>query len=227
MNKNIILLISLVSVLPVIFLITEYSNFNNDSTNIPNNDWVIIPNEKIGPLIKNDIDKQDAVKVVKNAFGEKNVKQLNFSIGEGQTIPGFAIYPNTENEIDFYITNKEILFKLPAYNTYFDSNPDLSSQIKWKISNGIKIGSTLSEVQKINGKSFNLSGFEWDYPGVVSSWLNGSIASELSVVFQQTAKKQPSGYEQILGNVIISSDNPVLRETDPVVNFIYIKWDFK
>lgn len=223
MKKNIILLIALVFGLLVVVLLAKDSGSKNPLSN----DWMIIPSERIGPLIRKNLTEQNTVKNIQDAFGLENIKETEFSIGEGETILGFSIYHNTENEIEFHVNNKGVLFKFPSYNSYFYNNPDLSSQIKWEISNGVKIGSSISEVQKINGKVFELSGFEWDYPGVVSAWLDGKLPSELSIVFRQTATEIPTQYEQITGDKIISSDNSVLQKTNPVVNFIYIKWDFK
>lgn len=222
MKKNIKLIISAVFVFFVAFLFVKSIYLNKLNTN----DWIIIPNERIGSLNRASIHKQEILKDIKKAFGSENVKETEFSIGEGSSLSGFSIYPNTENEINVHFDETSILFKFPGYNSYFSSNDILSSKTKWQIYNGVKIGSSISEIQKINGKTFELSGFEWDYPGVVSTWLGGKLPNELSIAFKQTASETPIGYDQIVGDKIITSDNTVLQKTDPVVNFVYIKWDF-
>lgn len=222
MNKSLKIIVILIAIFIIGFSLSMNRTKN---TTIPN-DWLIVPSKKIGPIYRKDIDSKNALQKIRNIFGESNIQSTQLSIGEDINIAAYSIYPNTENEIKFHINDKSILFKFPSYNSYFIFNQELSLKAKWRLDNDIKIGDPISKIQKINGEPFELSGFEWDYPGVVQTWRGGSIPDELSIVFIQKAKDLPDNYSEITGEKNIISDNPVLQAVDPVVNFMYIKWDW-
>src|SRR5262249_12263360 len=47
----------------------------------------------------------------------------------------------------------------------------------WEGPNGIKIGTRLAELEKLNGGPFTISGFGYNYGGNVLSWDGGKLAS--------------------------------------------------
>ena len=55
----------------------------------------------------------------------------------------------------------------------------LSETSTWIAPNGLKIGMTLTEVEKLNGKPFTLSGFDWDYGGYVTDWKGGALGADI------------------------------------------------
>jgi hypothetical protein len=55
----------------------------------------------------------------------------------------------------------------------------LSDTSTWIAPNGLKIGMTLAEVEKLNGKPFTLSGFDWDYGGYVTDWKGGALGADI------------------------------------------------
>jgi hypothetical protein len=55
----------------------------------------------------------------------------------------------------------------------------LSDTSTWVAPNGLKIGMTLAEVEKHNGKPFTLSGFDWDYGGYVTDWKGGAFGAAI------------------------------------------------
>lgn len=216
----------IIVVLILIFFVGfSLSMKGNKSTNI-SSDWLIVPSEKIGPIYRKDINQKNALEKIQNAFGERNIQPTQFSIGEEKNIKGYSIYPNTENEIKFHINDGGVLFKFPSYNSYFIFNEELSPKINWTLNNDIKIGDPISKIEKINGRIFELSGFEWDYPGIVQTWRGGNIPNELSIVFIQRTNDLPINYKEITGEKNIKSDNFVLRSVEPIVSFMYIKWDW-
>ncbi|WP_333823768.1 hypothetical protein [Pinisolibacter sp.] len=55
----------------------------------------------------------------------------------------------------------------------------LSDTSTWVAPNGLKIGMTLAEVEKLNGEPFTLSGFDWDYGGYVTDWKGGTLGADI------------------------------------------------
>jgi len=51
---------------------------------------------------------------------------------------------------------------------------------KWHLANKISIGTSLQELEELNGKAFQLAGFQWDYSGTVVNWMGGALDSELT-----------------------------------------------
>ncbi|MEI2428643.1 hypothetical protein RDV84_00415 [Lysobacter yananisis] len=47
---------------------------------------------------------------------------------------------------------------------------------RWRLDNGLKMGQTLSELTRLNGKPLRFFGLDWDYGGVVSDWNGGALA---------------------------------------------------
>lgn len=47
---------------------------------------------------------------------------------------------------------------------------------RWKTPQGVSIGTTLKELEKLNGGPFKLAGFAWDYEGAIISWEEGKMS---------------------------------------------------
>jgi hypothetical protein len=63
---------------------------------------------------------------------------------------------------------------------------------------GIGIGTTLKALERLNGRPFQLAGFDFDYSGTVTSWLGGRLgkvsgpACEIKVRLLPDLPKSPS-----------------------------------
>lgn len=95
----------------------------------------------------------------------------------------------------------------------------------WNVA-GVTLGSSLAEVQKINGKPFLINEFGTDAGGFVANWKGGTLSRPLGgcrfgVRFGRDDDHSPSGDR-------ISSDNAELVKWGPVVTQIELifpgKW---
>ncbi len=77
----------------------------------------------------------------------------------------------------------------------------------------IKIGNSLAEVEALNGNSFMLVGFEVDrdIAGKVTDWKGGKLTNHI-VQFEVTKDLPIEEYQQIMGDVPISSNHPVMKK---------------
>jgi hypothetical protein len=96
----------------------------------------------------------------------------------------------------------------------------------WITASGIKIGMTVDELEKLNGKPFMLWGFGWDYGGGISNWNKGKL-DEMGIRVELTegdltGKVSEKEYGQILGDHEISSDHPVIKKIQPRVHRISV-----
>jgi hypothetical protein len=95
----------------------------------------------------------------------------------------------------------------------------------WNVA-GVTIGSSLAEVQKINGKPLLVNGFDSDFAGFVVNWKGGTLARPLPggcrvrVRFGKDDDRSASGDR-------ISSDNAELVKWGPVDTQIEVNFPSK
>ena len=173
----------------------------------PKEDWVLIPNQKAGPITATSTE-EDLIKI----FGAKNVTTQEEEYGEGEVIVMTTLFKGTNKELVVYWNDIDNL-----------KNPERvvvhSNSTMWKTENNIVVGTSLQELEKLNGKPFKLYGFGWDYEGTISSWDGGALAEKYGIskgfVGQLATEKAPGeGYGDILGDSEFSSDHKVIQTRD-------------
>lgn len=97
----------------------------------------------------------------------------------------------------------------------------------WRLSPGIRIGSSLAEIEKLNGRPFMLAGFEWDYGGTVGSWEGGHLdtlwGKHVLLRFKVDSAADPALVQQVLGDRLFPSSHPAMRALDPRVYDILVR----
>jgi hypothetical protein len=91
----------------------------------------------------------------------------------------------------------------------------------WMLDNGIKIGTDLKELVKLNGKQFTFSGFDWDYGGY-ATFEKGKLENDCySIKLYYNYKDLfESEWNQIVGDKVVSTSNPVLKKIKVYVDSI-------
>jgi hypothetical protein len=96
-------------------------------------------------------------------YGASNVVDQDVDVGEGEIEPETVLFPkDPERRI-------EILWKVQDQKTSpaFATIRGVAS--RWHGMRGISLGTSLKELEDLNGRPFSLSGFGWDYAGTVNS----------------------------------------------------------
>ena len=163
----------------------------------PMADFSIVPGQRVGRITATSTEAD-----IKSLYGDDQVEYRSVYIGEGESQPGIAVFPNTPNEL-------EIVWDIAAAT----GNPEFirisKKDTKWRTLQGVTVGTTLEELEQINGKPFNLYGFGWDYSGLVSDWRGGKLDSHLIIALE------PDDWEkvgpEVSGDVVFSSDDPKVR----------------
>ncbi len=173
---------------------------------------------KISPILGHTTSEKSLI----GYFGAKNVKRQKVQLGEGETADGTVIYPNDAKRRASFVwknTKKRDL----AETIYVCDTPSL-----WRLPNQITTGTSLIELEKMNGKPFKMSGFDWDYGGNVLSWNGGKLESALksksgkvSATLQlvPTSKHYP---DELIGDREILSSNANMRKLNPTVGTVNI-----
>jgi hypothetical protein len=97
---------------------------------------------------------------------------------------------------------------------------------KWRTREGISLGSTLKEIERLNGSPFRLVGFAFDYSGTITDCEGGQLGVLgsartvrlliLRLAPSDEARRRPE-YGEVLGDRDFSSSNPAMQALNPSV----------
>lgn len=171
--------------------------------------WIVDPNAGVGGITSGS-SKDDLAKI----FGAENVESYEVPVGEGMTVEGTRIFGGTKNEV--LIEWKQS----GAPERITISMPETD----WRTKDGITVGTSLDEVEKVNGCPFKLTGFEWDYPGRTVSWEEGKLPGALQLEFDYSNTLSLEEEMQVMGDRDLSSDHPVMKKKGLKVRTLFVRW---
>lgn len=191
--------------------------------------WEIIPKVCVSSITANT-SESDLISI----WGSTNVQRVKY-------------YPDEATELETD-SARTILFpaepekKLIIYWTDLKYNRISRIEIRgkkslWHTSHGITLGTTLKQLEEINGKNFTQSGFGWDGAGFIYSWDGGILGTEfgdasvhaptdISFSMRDPDSNQVSQeeYRALSGEAHFSSNHPVLQRINSGVSNIFINW---
>jgi hypothetical protein len=176
--------------------------------------WSITPN-RFGPISPQTMEND-----LRRDFGDSTVVRVRVELGEGETTPGTVLFPSDS------LRRAEIIWR----DTLNRRSPGRivlrGNRSQWQASRGISLGTTLQELERLNGRSFTLAGFGWDYAGVVTDWQGGTLDSALAGIKLYldpgAAQHQTAAYAQVLGDRDYSSALPAMQQLNPKVTQIFV-----
>ncbi len=162
---------------------------------------------------------------LKAAFGAENVEYRTVAGAEGVETPATVIYPNDPSRmVTVFWWDETARARPAAIQVQADWAADPEGADPWKTevlwqSSGVRIGSTAGEIEALNGRPFDISGFGWDYGGFAVDWNGGALETPegscgLSVRFSPSVDPVPDG---ALGDTQLKSDSPEMRGAKPRV----------
>lgn len=153
-------------------------------------------------------------------FGAGNVVDVEIDVGEGMTEPGTVIYPDDPaRRVDIFWHDGEA--RRRPLSVLVRSEGSL-----WQGPAGIRLGSTLAEVEALNGGPFELLGFDWDQGGYVTAWNGklGATTGEPSCPFTARFGPTATGGYDVVGDTVFPSSIEAMAIAKPVVVSIGIGW---
>ena len=187
----------------------------------PERDWLIVPGERVGPI---GAETSDAALAA--LFGPDNVRPVDVQLGEGFTAPGTAVYP------DDPARRIEIVWSDGTRTTPKEIRLTGASSV-WRTREGISLGSTLREIERLNGYPFKLAGFAFDAAGTIVDCGRGRLTMLGCTGADADRGRQPRQlvvrlmpevawvaapeYRQVIGDRIFSSGHPAMQALDPRV----------
>ncbi len=159
-------------------------------------------------------------------FGAANVVVGDVYVGEGQSEPGTIVYPNDRAKRIEILWKKPKVRRWPATVRVGDAADWNRSE--WRTLKGVTLGTTLLQLERMNGGTFRLLGFDWDYAGTVTDWSGGALDASGPCTFGarlQPDPARPSQYEERLGgDNEFSSGNPAMRAVNPYVYLMILDY---
>ena len=150
-------------------------------------------------------------------FGDSLVRTAQIPLGEGETATGTVVYPNARDR------RIEILWKDTIHHRRYDQVIVRDSSTH-TVYSGVHTGMTLQALERINGRPFQLAGFNWDYSGTVMSWSGGLLDSAPHARCGLLVRLDPPGTPataademQMSGDAIFESSNPAMQRLNPTI----------
>ncbi len=138
-------------------------------------------------------------------LGKNRVMSRPFYLGEGESAPGLVLYPDSPEEV-------EVLLDEDGFPIMYRIQEEGS---EWATAAGLKVGSSLADLEKINGQPFKLTGFDWDYGGTVTNWNGGTFANKdfmVTLGYDMDATQfAEEDIPQLMGDQEMMSTLPALR----------------
>jgi hypothetical protein len=178
-------------------------------------DWVVVPGERVGP-VRASTTKNELIAL----FGAEVVKDGEIDVGEGEMHPGTLVYPDDPSRRLAITWERGNLKRIDVCYGLRDG------VCRWKTPQGVGIGTTLKEFEKLNGRPFKLAGFSWDYEGTIVSWEDGKLSHGFgdgrTYLRLRPAPARPGGNsqpeeDQVLGDRDYSSSHPAMQKLNPRV----------
>lgn len=181
-----------------------------------------IPEAKTDSLLITDsswgaIDATTDMTGLQNIFGVPNVQDERICGPEcADSLDVTKVFPGKNNEIVVYWEDSAYHKKIAFLESYQEGSP-------YRTANGLKAGSTLNDILKINGQKITFSGFDWDYGGFIQSYNNGRLDSS-PVNF----RLEPRGNvgDSLSGDTELNTDMPVVKKALDSIAVYYITLSF-
>jgi hypothetical protein len=183
--------------------------------------WLIPPDGSSGRIAKTT-SETDLIQT----FGKGHVVKGSYYVGEDIEIPGTILYPDEPAK------RLELTWKDKHLNRVPEQIHIYGEKSLWHTTEGITLGTSLTELELLNGRPFRLIGFDIDYQGTVLSWNGGLLESDFKTNYHITIRLKPSSNtnatpEELasLGGAELSSDNGAMKKANPKV--YEIVWAFQ
>lgn len=129
-----------------------------------------------------------------------------------------VLFGDTKNEVRFLWSdgNKYEI----SYKIYHSGSASFNYLSDWKTSEGIRLGTTIPELEKLNKGAFTFYGFSWNFEGQVNWTDQARLAKG---VYVSLRIPEENLIKEIEGDQETASDSELAKQTKPVVGFIELR----
>jgi hypothetical protein len=181
-------------------------------------DWLIVPGRRAGAVQVTSTRDQ-----LIRAYGAQAVQAERIELGEGETAPGTVLFATDSLRRLEVLWHDTVAYARPARLVL------RGTRSQWYLAAGISLGTTLHDLERLNGREFVLAGFGWDYGGAILDWRGGALARELPGVMLYLdpgpGVYETQAYGAVLGDRDYRSSLPAMQALDPRVFQINIDFE--
>lgn len=152
---------------------------------------------------------------LKKVYGENNIKDETICGAECiDSIDVTKLYPGQKNEAVIY-------WDMDAYHKRIGTIRCTSQGSDWYTPDSLRVGSSFSDLLRVNGQKITFMGFGWDYGGAITLYSGGSI--ENSRIRYELDMKPGDGNE-VMGDSEFDSSMPEVQKNIGriFINCIYL-----
>jgi len=171
--------------------------------------WKLIPYKQVGPINVN-FTEEDLI----STFGATNVTRETVGRRYGETIPATILFPDSKNQITIEWLDGKPYQRIKNLRIEGEGS-------SWQTAEGIRIGTTFEELERINQRPFKFYGFDWEYEGKADDWQGGNVHKYMTVYL--TPKNPKAVYPAMLGDSLFLSNHPKAYEAGFYVTSIEIR----
>jgi hypothetical protein len=153
-------------------------------------------------------------------FDSRNVVYSEVDGPDGTRINASVIYPNDPKR------RLEVLWNNEGARTD-TSVIAINGKSQWGAPKGMKLGMSIQQLEKLNGKAFRLSGFGTDGSSSVIGWEGGALSSlpggcKIGVRLTASSKAAPDARATVGGDKELVSSDANVRAVQPAIAEILI-----
>ena len=169
------------------------------------------------------IDSDASAEFLQKAFGTDDITIDSLPLGdtEGDMVAATAFFASDARR------RIEVVWKDPARSRspkYIQLGHEATD---WKTPQGITIGTSLKERERLNGRPFRLAGFDFDGSGAVLSWGGGKLGTLTSTTcdlqmnldsLDAPSSVRQKWVKQVTGDHELSSGHPAMQALNPRIS---------
>jgi hypothetical protein len=154
------------------------------------------------------------------AFNSKNVTFADVEAADGTKVPASILFPNDpKRRLEVWWSDRTHRSDIHLIV--------IGGQSTWTAPDGLRLGQTLEQVEKLNHKPFKLKGFDKDGIATVSDWDGGTVATlaggcNAGVSLRADPKASAEKIGALSADKEYSSSDPAIRATKPTITEILI-----
>jgi len=154
------------------------------------------------------------------AFNSKNITFADVEAADGTKVPASILFPNDpKRRLEVWWSDRTHRSDIHLIV--------IGGQSTWTAPDGLRLGQTLEQVEKINHKPFKLKGFDKDRIATVSDWDGGELATlagdcKPGLSLRADAKAAAEKIGALSADKEYSSSDPSIRATKPTISEILI-----
>jgi hypothetical protein len=182
-----------------------------------------VPAANASYVLPGDFAPDTGIEGLARRFGKDNVRIGEVPGAEGERVDGAVLFPDDPSRRAYlYFEDAAALRGLQLVRVSDEGS-------RWRLDNGIGLGTPLSKLVALNGKPLRFLGLDWDYGGTITDWGGGHLdprndAIRRNMVLDARADIGQRPYP--MGDAEFASDDPKYPNlgTDLVVGGIAVSF---